>query len=161
MWCKHCQLLFWSDDDLIHHLRNDHLVSKIFKHYYRNTPKEAHVVFKCFQCLKRFASGNDLNRHIESTHFEESYECEYCKAKFSRKDNYVRHRRRNHTNLYFEYTCKDCGQNFNRKINFQRHMENTVNEDGSVKFVCDQCTSIKLIANCESKHSESQGKFRC
>ena len=165
MWCRHCQLLFWSFDSLKHHMMNDHLVSKIFKHNYRNIEKKV-AVFKCFQCLKKFACSKDLNRHIDSIHYEEYYDCEYCDEKFTRKDNYLRHKRTSHMDLYPKYCCKECGKKFSRKATFERHMENICNKDGSAKFVCDQCkerfcTSLMLITHCESKHSESQGKFRC
>ena len=126
----------------------------------------ASVVFKCFQCLRMFASASDLNRHIDSTHYEESHDCEYCEAKFSRKDNYMRHVKKNHTDLHMKYACKVCETNFSRKTDLKRHMVSTSNEDGSYKFVCGQCnerfcTGTMLRAHCEFKHSETQGKRRC
>ena len=35
MWCRHCNLLFWSFDALVKHMKSHHLFTKTFRHYWK------------------------------------------------------------------------------------------------------------------------------
>ena len=37
--------------------------------------------------------STELNRHVDSVHYEESYDCEICDLTFTQKGNLTKHRR--------------------------------------------------------------------
>jgi hypothetical protein len=61
MWCKVCNILFWSFEDLKQHVNIKHLVSKIFWHHWQNTPKREDFSLKCYQCSENFATVKELS----------------------------------------------------------------------------------------------------
>ena len=96
LWCTVCPKFFWSNlDRLRQHIidQHKHLVSKSFRHHYRNNDQKAVAVFECHQCATCFASRHDLQRHIDGKHYKQRFECDICQMKFSREDNYKRHRK--------------------------------------------------------------------
>ena len=139
MWCRHCNLLFWSFDDLIKHMRS-HLVTKIFCHYWRNCVKTDDNDIKCYQCSKKFSSVSDLQRHIDTVHYEESYDCEICGVKFSRSDNLARHKMLKHPEPEVsKHACKECGKQFSRSDKLKRHAT-VVHSGRSLQlFQCETC----------------------
>ena len=104
MWCYVCSTMFFYEDMLRDH---KHGVSKIFRHNFENEKLEVKPDLKCYQCSSIFESKGDLNRHIESVHFKESYECQDCDKSFSRKDNYEAHRKTKHSS-FISSTAWEC-----------------------------------------------------
>ena len=168
MWCKYCHVLYWSFDDLRHHMQTKHNISKMFEHIYYNVVKVPQSEYKCHQCNKQFGSSKDLNRHIDAIHLKEYYECENCDAKFSRKDNLRRHMSNKHvpTDENKKISCADCGKQFTRVDSLQIHKdvvhESTVNK----QITCELCGQIFNLKKNLQRHQQSSmkdgvHKFNC
>jgi stress-induced morphogen len=140
MWCRHCNLLFWSFDALVKHMRSHHLFTKTFRHYWRNCLKtEDSNDTKCYQCSKRFSSVSDLQKHIDAVHYGDSYDCEICGVKFSRSENLARHKTVKHMEPHVStYACTDCGKRFSRSDNLERHAA-VVHSSSLLLFRCETC----------------------
>ena len=140
MWCRHCNLLFWSFDALVKHMKSHHLFTKTFRHYWRNSLKsEKSNDTKCYQCSRKFPSISELQRHIDAVHYEDSYDCELCGAKFSRSDNLARHKIVKHTQPdESSYACTECGKQFSRSDTLERHAI-VVHSSSLLLFQCDNC----------------------
>ena len=155
MWCKDCNLLYWTFEDLRHHLKTCHMVSKIFHHHCRNTAEEDKSEKKCYQCSVSFATKTDLRRHIDSIHLQESYNCDVCGADFSRKDNYMRHKSTKHKNVEdLKFSCDECGNQFQRPDILQRHMR-VVHSSNNSSFQCDLCNTAFNRETSLKRHTEN------
>ena len=157
MWCRGCNVLFWSYSDLRKHILRQHLVSKVFWHYCLNTAKREYNTCdnKCYQCSKNFVSVKELHRHIETIHYEDSHSCDLCEATFTREDTLIRHKRVKHEQLNEKPSllCKECGKKFLRLDNLKRHTRAVHFKSGT--FICDTCSSkFDLEANL-TRHIEN------
>ena len=84
---------------------------------------------------------------------EPQHECIECDIKFSRRDNYYRHRKEKHydyikANLDFVedvdslkiMQCEQCDKGYKRKSDLQRHLSRAHSEVGTKNdFECDKC----------------------
>jgi hypothetical protein len=148
MWCRGCNVLFWSFNDLRKHILKRHLNSKVFWHHCLNTAEREDCSTKCYQCSKKFVSVKELHRHIESIHFEDSHSCDVCEATFTREDNLIRHKRMKHRPITenLSLSCQECGKQFARFDSLKRHT--SVIHSSSGTGTCDICLSkFDLEAN--------------
>ena len=146
MWCRHCNLLFWSYDDLRNHYKSYLFSSKIFIHYWKNCStgdcsKKEDDDTKCFQCSKKFSSVKDLQRHIDEVHYRDTYECDVCGVAFSRNENLTRHMKLKHEEMSEEtkHTCDECGKQFTRPDNLKKHVMKLHSERDQNEFLCHSC----------------------
>ena len=140
MWCRHCNLLFWNFDDLRKHVRKSHLVTKIFQHYWKNCIKRGTNDTKCYQCSKDYSSAHQLQNHIDSVHYKETFHCETCGVQFSRCENLERHKTEKHAQTEnTKIVCEECGKHFVRLDNLKRHVMIVHTGSGPQLFQCDKC----------------------
>jgi hypothetical protein len=146
MWCRHCNLLFWSYDDLRSHYKSYLVSSKIFIHYWKNCStadcsKKEDDDTKCFQCSKKFSSVKDLQRHIDAVHYKDNHECDVCGVAFSRNENLTRHKKLKHEDMPEEtkHTCDECGKQFTRADNLKKHVMKLHSESDQNEFICHSC----------------------
>ena len=110
----------------------------------------------CDLCGSQFSSDRTLTRHKQLIHGEmpkePEHDCLECGMKFSRRDNFYRHRKEQHfaskANLDFvedmdslkTVQCDQCDKGFKRKSDLQRHYSRAHSEVGTVNdFGCEQC----------------------
>ena len=144
MWCKGCNVLYWSFETLREHINRKHLGTKIFWHHCYNTAEKEDCSTKCYQCSKNFASVKDLQRHIESVHYEDYHVCDVCGVSFTREDSLKRHKTMKHKNNSDDpnLSCKECGKHFTRIDVLKRHVSIVHTKDDKAKFRCDLCPSM-------------------
>ena len=157
MWCKVCNILFWSLKDLKDHINRRHLVSKICWHHWQNTTKCDEFSVECYQCSKNFASVKDLQRHIDSVHYQDSHVCDICGKSFSREDNLRRHKVIKHRNCDdSNLSCEKCGKQFSRLDSLLRHERIMHSEIVRGDFQCDRCPSTFNMESNLTRHVESR-----
>ena len=142
MWCKNCNVLFWSFEELRQHIKTKHMVSKIFTHHCRNTAAERNSETKCYQCSKNFASIKELHLHIEVVHFQDSHACGVCGATFTREANLVRHRVMKHEGRSEDLICKECGKQVTMSDILKRHSSVVHSKSDRNRFHCDICLTV-------------------
>ena len=161
-WCKYCNTLLWSYEELKCHIKIRHInaASKIFRHHYQNITRETPGEFKCDQCSASFLSSTSLRRHIGTVHYEEAYDCVKCDMVFTRLDNLTRHQKfdvgclEDKDNYFscdicdYEYHYNDGGNDplFGRKDSLLRHIRRVHNVSGDLvgagdqePFMCEFC----------------------
>ncbi|KAH7975060.1 hypothetical protein HPB49_023040 [Dermacentor silvarum] len=80
--CHYCRVAFKHHDRLMVHLQ---------KHTGSGS-------FDCFLCVRKFASEQNLLRHVKTVHgAPENFPCHLCPRKFTRKDNLLAHIRKHRT----------------------------------------------------------------
>ena len=128
--CIYCGRFQWSIAQHKEHISLNHIVSKIFRHNHKSVRKTSPKEHKCYQCLLCYKSSTELNRHVDSVHYEESYDCEICDKTFTRKGNLTKHRRVcniveivnvNAQEVPITFECDVCPKRFKRKDNLLRH----------------------------------------
>ena len=157
MHCIECDIFYWSRPQLIEHIERNHMISRVFKHHFVNTTRQAQD-HECKDCKQVFVSSSKLNRHVESVHLNEKFTCHDCGKQFTRQDTLLRHIKTLHENVSSDKPkCEFCETTFNRDSNLQRHLENILDNDGNVKYECkyceeEFCTANVLATHCSSMH---------
>ena len=131
IWCNECDIIFWSLGQLTEHIKLNHLGIKLFRHDYITNEKKVTGEFKCFQCSTYYKSSTDLNRHVDSVHYQETFECDSCAKVFTRKDNLTQHKKTSHMEGNNPLECDKCGHTFNRRDKYITH-RNKKNSECSV-----------------------------
>lgn len=75
--------------------------------------------FLCSICKQRFSRADNLKQHMKS-HENLPYHCIECELKFASKQNLMRHMRSSHGNRL--YNCEECDSKFKKKSNLKHHM---------------------------------------
>ena len=120
-------------------------------------------IYECKNCDTKFSRIKSLDRHMKIAHENTmQYTCIQCGKNFNREDNLLRHRKVHEAGPNVEFTCEYCDKTFGVKAHFVRHTKCIINNDGSAKFVCNQCeknfcTSKLLRAHFNSQHRQ----FKC
>lgn len=144
-----CKLAFIASGDLKKHLR---------RHNRPNVPIPRNFV--CQVCNKDFDRAFELKRH-EAVHTIDSpdtktFNCEFCKKKFYRKDHYTQHMYR-HLGVK-SFKCQHCAKLFNDRSNCLKHERR--HNRGNMKFTCDYCKSGFRYKNTILKHFDRCAKLR-
>ena len=152
-WCKYCNTLFWSFKELTDHIKLRHAASKLFRHYYQNSTGETPAGFKCDECSTSYSSSTYLRRHMETVHYQETYDCERCDVAFTRIDSLKRHQKFDANcaeekdyfscaicDYEYDYNGGDDDPLFGRKDSLLRHMRRAHKDSGDqVHFECEFC----------------------
>ena len=178
-YCDFCDTLLWSMPQLREHIQLNHFESKVFRHNY------SLGLIKCYQCPNYFSSILNWNRHVESVHYSETFECKKCGETFSRKDSLRRHKKlhrkkrekfvcdncgkqfttaeslikhkKAHDNeASDEFKCELCGTTFTQKDNHQRHQKGIHNEDGSFVHKCSHCNETFCTSKLLKSHCKAK-----
>ena len=174
------------------HIKLNHLsTSKVFNHCYLK-PDTAEVpgLSKCFQCASVNSTPRELNRHIESVHYEEYFSCSECLQSFSRKDSLTRHKQfihgkgkfscelcgkefqrkdilirhqKSHKSEGSKIQCMLCGSSFLHKFHLLRHMQGVYTDSGTANFHCEECDKTFCTRRMMEHHCASKHcvEFSC
>ena len=179
VYCDFCDSLLWSIPQLREHIKLNHVASKIFRHNYD------HGDFKCYQCSNYFSSSLNLNRHIDSVHYFETFVCKKCGESYNRKDNLRRHMKSHKKNKFpcnicgkqftrtdilnrhkkvhsseagEELKCELCATKFTRKDNYEMHRKGIHDENGAFVHECTQCKENFCTSKLLRSHCNSNHK---
>ena len=143
--CPECNLHgsdafdFTTLEQFLEHIELNHMgYTKVFRHSIIETAVEVSEQFKCYQCSSFYSTTRELNRHIESVHYEDSFSCKNCQEIFSRQDNLLRHEKNFHKSAANKYSCEICGNQYLRKDVLLRHVAAVHSGDGN-KLACTFC----------------------
>ena len=140
-WCFECSTLFFKIEMFKEHILRSHKTAKIFRHNCVNDNQQQqprHLKLQCDQCSKTFGSKGDINRHVESVHYQERFECPSCDLTFTRKDNLEVHTQKQHAKTCgkkFKKKCETCGKNFKSVSELFWHSE----ESNCLPLTCEIC----------------------
>ena len=174
------------------HIELNHVSkSKVFRHtFLKADTAEVSDKFKCFQCASDYSTPWELNRHVESVHYEEYFSCSECSEAFSRKDNLTRHKQfvhgqgkfscelcgkefrrkdillrheRTHKSEGSKIQCTLCGSSFMHKFHLQRHIQGVYTDSGTANFHCEKCDEIFCTSRALKHHCASKHcvEFSC
>ena len=107
--------------------------------------------FECPDCDERFIDQTHLNAHKIAKHGNESFTCDKCNKKFSRKLNLTRHQRY-HCN-YITMTMLKCSSSeatFKRQDSLDDH--SVAVHSQRQKFTCNACGAEYKYRGSLSKH---------
>ncbi|KAF6204119.1 hypothetical protein GE061_002459 [Apolygus lucorum] len=100
----------------------------------------------CTSCDEKFVTRAFLKEHIQEVHKlkmpkkikkgKGGYICEFCKKRFAKPSQLVRHRR-THTGEK-PFKCAECGKGFGQKGSLQIHM---LKHSGERPYACKYCSS--------------------
>uniref|UniRef100_A0A146LA58 Zinc finger protein 236 n=1 Tax=Lygus hesperus TaxID=30085 RepID=A0A146LA58_LYGHE len=100
----------------------------------------------CTSCDEKFVTRAFLKEHIQEVHKlkipkkikkgKGGYVCEFCKKRFAKPSQLVRHRR-THTGEK-PFKCAECGKGFGQKGSLQIHM---LKHSGERPYACKYCSS--------------------
>jgi len=163
--CPTCGKLFSSQQIITRHLKrcdlmlkNKDLECKVCFKVFSNRSKlkihnkihEGKLDFACHVCDRKFATNYALNKHL-MVH-EKSFECQYCKKIYARKDNLDSHLKRNHEveNIILDYICSYCQKTFNSSDELMSHfVASTVCNEG-----CQEQNLYQEEVACDSMITE-------
>ena len=134
------------------HIELNHVsTTKVFRHtFLKADTAEVSDKFKCFQCASDYSTPWELNRHVESVHYEEYYSCSECSESFSRKDHLTRHENFVHRKCTF--SCELCGKEFQRKDILLRHKK--IHRSEGNRMQCALCGSSFMHKFHLTRHSK-------
>lgn len=89
----------------------------------------------CFQCQRKFAARETLNRHQRTHTGEKPHVCQYCGKSFIQASQ-LRAHIFHHTGENGFY-CDVCGKAFNRKARLNIHKKFV--HEGAIPFMCEIC----------------------
>lgn len=131
--CKHCHSAFFSQHELLQHLRSiihsqpvgcPYCSKRFFatKHLTRHldTFHLESGQFKCDICPSRFFKASNLKCHKATSHINElPHACSYCSIRFKHPSA-----KESHEKVHFsarEFKCHSCSSTFKRKSSLKRH----------------------------------------
>ncbi|CAH0400526.1 unnamed protein product [Chilo suppressalis] len=142
--CEICGVVFSRKDNLLVHLRSQHILRKSYMCKYctystKNFSKhvkhwqENHLSplkFECDICGKTTSSRTSIAKHLE-IHGEKKHTCEMCGYKTYTAEVMKRHLFTHLKNK--PHKCDICGESYIQKLQLQRHMQRHVGN------ICKQC----------------------
>ena len=152
IWCPGCPKLFFSYDLLRKHMITTHTVSKSFRHYYKDVISALPIDFKCHYCGSKFAKSCELQRHVDAVHIKEGIRCEFCNIKFSRWDNYTRHKLRKHDSSD-KNVCNTCGMKYDSAEALDKHVG--VGPECNSSLNCEKCATTFSTISDLKRHNKS------
>ena len=153
IWCTECQFYCKTSEQMKEHIELNHLhYNKVFHHSYIDCEEEeSSSRFKCYQCSSFYSSTSELNRHIDSVHYDESHQCQLCPQIFMRRDSLTRHISLMHSHAE-EWACDLCGKLYRRWTDMIRHRRSQ--HADSAKFTCGICGTIFNRSSSLKRHTE-------
>ena len=132
--CKKCCEFFPDEDALKTHMKANHTVVIMLKH------------FKCAMCSFSSSSKVDCQRHMMK-----HLTCKQCKQTFKNEELLREHTKSKHPER--QHKCHICSFSSNRKIHFERHMKShKLNLKLSEKTFLYSPRSRKLKASSSTVH---------
>ncbi|XP_062544422.1 uncharacterized protein LOC134211521 isoform X3 [Armigeres subalbatus] len=158
--CEHCdETNFLNSQQLQIHIQ-DHFSTKDGK----DAPGKKLIRLNCKTCNLVFATGAQLDRHIQKTnHHTDSVGCDLCSAIFNSNLKVYQHMLKCHKNETW-YACEQCSKVFILKQEYDKHqlVHQTVT-DKSV--ICEHCASSFLSQEALKEHIKithtAEKKYEC
>ena len=146
--CNYCVDRFSRLDDLNNHVKSVHSfecnlcpalfveLSLLKEHKEKYHP----AIFGCNYCVNRFATLDDLNKHITSIH---RFECDLCPAFFVEMAHLTQHKGQFHAAIAY---CNYCDHSFAKLRDMDLHLSSSHN------FECVSCLSCFVDSANLTKH---------
>uniref|UniRef100_A0A182T9Q7 C2H2-type domain-containing protein n=1 Tax=Anopheles maculatus TaxID=74869 RepID=A0A182T9Q7_9DIPT len=145
--CEHCdETNFINAQQYQLHVQ-DHFAAKEGKDH----PSKKLLRLICKTCNLVFATGAQLDRHIQKTnHHTESIACEICSAIFNSNLKVYQHMLKCHKNDVW-FACEQCSKVFILKQDYDKHqlVHQTVTDRS---IICEHCASSFLTQEALKEH---------
>ncbi|XP_049546811.1 uncharacterized protein LOC125957851 [Anopheles darlingi] len=158
--CEHCdETNFINAQQFQLHIQ-DHFAGKEGKEH----PSKKLQRLNCKTCSLVFATGAQLDRHIQKTnHHTECIACEICSAIFNSNLKVYQHMLKAHKNDMW-YACEQCSKVFTVKEEYDKHqlVHQTVTDRS---IICEHCASSFLTQEALKEHIKiahsMDKKYKC
>ncbi|XP_076827194.1 uncharacterized protein LOC143473896 [Brachyhypopomus gauderio] len=125
----------------------------------------------CLICTETFATKEDLQKHLDTNHFEdEFYQCDFCKRIFSNMSECRKHVQEHkqqaedhqhpgrRTSEKGVFVCTDCGQAFSKKVSLLRH---SFYHLGLLPYTCVRCKRHFRLPSLYCRHECKPEHIQC
>ncbi|XP_076667251.1 uncharacterized protein LOC143368428 [Andrena cerasifolii] len=144
--CGHCEAIYSTKKELLHHIGKCH---------------GGQLLFKCIACNRSYEKWSSLDVHEATHRIDKPYLCDLCGKSFKHSNNLRGHKRTHlDDSKKKRHVCEICGNAFRSRFHLGEHMNH---HNGNKPYSCEKCgkTFYKRIQLRQHRLSHGSNNHTC